>query len=221
MQTHFTGTINRSKFKTPSAHHPRSKHPHSNASSTLTSRVTRKADGEEGIEMKDFSTSLRRREGGGRELTTLDCSIDENESRACNRLRTGSEKTGVPILELDAMSPVTKNSMQISSENPRHLQTHMLARTPPSVVKLQSPVLKKFKDCVDENRTLATCTDEASSIIARSPLRRSVRVAKRRSVGQQRAQAAAGSGYPFSPLLLKDGSSFPVPSLLSPVSKSN
>ena len=44
-----------------------------------------------------------------------------------------SSETGVPILELDAMSPVTKNSVQISSEKPHYLQGHMLAgyRTPP------------------------------------------------------------------------------------------
>lgn len=217
--THLTGTTNRSKFKTPSAH-PRSKHPYSKANSTLKFQVASMPGGEEGIEMKDFSTSLRRRESG-RKITT-DCSSNENESSTGNNLRMQGSETGVPILELDAKSPVTKNSTQVSSENPHHLQEHLLYGSPALELNSQSPITKNSTqilsnlhmlsdDCGDaENRTLAT--HKASPITVRSPLRRSARIAKRRSVGQ----CAQAAGYPSSPLL-KDGS-FPVPSLLSPVS---
>ena len=223
-KTHLTGTTtNKSKFKTPSTR-PRSKHPYAynnNASSILKFPVTRlsMAGGEEGIEMKDFSTSLRRREeSGGRDLTIRDCSNKENESSTCmhnHYSRVGSSETGLPILELDAMSPVTKNTMQISSEKPYQ---HMLYgyRTPPFAFNSQSPgITKNSTDVFDnENRTLAT--DRSSSIVVRSPLRRSARLAKRRSVSQRAPQAA---GYPSSPLLKDSGNNFPVPSLLSPVSK--
>ena len=65
--------------------------------------------GEEGIETKDFSTSLQRRDGeSGRSLTT-DCSSNK---RTCvmstDHIMRMSSETGVPILELAAMSPVTK-----------------------------------------------------------------------------------------------------------------
>ena len=179
------------------------------------------AGGEEGIEMKDFSTSLRRREESeGRDLTTRNCSNKENESGTCmhnHYSRMPNSETGLPILELDATSPVTKNTLQISSEKPYQ---HMLDvyRTPPFAFNSQSPgVSKNSTDvCNNENRTLTTA-DRSSSIVIRSPLRRSVRLAKRRSVGQCAPQAA---GYLSSPLLKDSGSSnFPVPSLLSPVSK--
>ena len=169
--------------------------------------------------MKDLSASLRRRdiEESGRNLTT-DCS--SNICMNTDHLGKGSE-TGVPILELDALSPVTKNNVQFYSEKPHHLGEHTLAgcRTPPLLhVASQSLVTKNSSDvhvCGDENRT--PTTGEASPIIVtRSPLRRSVRIAKRRSIGQH---APSAVGCIYSPLLnSKDGSSFPVPSLLSPVS---
>ena len=225
--SHLTGTTtNRSKFKTPSTR-PRSKHPYSYSNKAMSSMlkfpVTRLsvAGGEEGIEMKDFSTSLRRREeSGGRDLIIRNCSNKENESGTCTHnfySRMGDSETGLPILELDATLPVTKNTVQISSEKPYQ---HMLDvyRTPPFAFNSQSPgVTKNSTDvCDDENRTLVA-TDRDSSIVVRSPLRRSVRLAKRRSVGQCAPQAA---GFLSSPLL-KDSSSsnFPVPSLLSPVSE--
>jgi hypothetical protein len=128
----------------------------------------------------------------------------------------GDSETGVPTLKLDATSPVTvtKNSVQIYSEKPYCLQEHMLDGTPPLAFNLQSPGVTKnsVNVCNDENQTLATT--KGSSIITRSPLRRSVRLAKRRSIGQ-RPQAAG-----YSPLL-ENTSNFPVPSLLSPVSKKN
>ena len=82
--------------------------------------------GEEGIEMKDFSTSLQRRDGeSGRSLTT-DCSSDKHTCvMSTDRIMRINSETGVPILELDAMSPVTKNSVQISSEKPHYLQGHV------------------------------------------------------------------------------------------------
>ena len=218
--THLTGTTNKSKFKTPSTR-PRSKNSYSynkKASSTLQFPVTSMAGGEEGIEMKDFSTSLRRREeNGGRDLITHNCSNKENESGTCTHnfySRMGDSETGVPILALDATSPVTKNSVQISTEKPYHLKDHMLDdyRTPPSVFNSRSPGVTK--NSTDENRVLAT--GKGSSVIIRSPLRRSVRLAKRRSVGQHAPQTA---GYPSSPLLKDSSCNFPVPSLLSPASK--
>ena len=161
--------------------------------------------GEEGIEMKDFSTSLRRRESD-RKLTT-GCFSDENY------LRMVSE-TGVSILELDAQSSVTKNSTQMSSEKPPplHLHEHGFELDPQSSVAKNNTQISSDSHTLsdvgdDENRTLAAA--KASPIIVRSPLRRSVRIAKRRSIGQH-AQAGC-----LSPLL-KEGS-FPAPSLLSPV----
>ena len=175
--------------------------------------------GEEGIEMKDFSTSLRRREESeGRDLITCNCSNKENESGTCTHnhySRMGNSETSLPILELDATSPVTKNTLQISSEKPYQ---HMLDgyRISPFAFNSQSPgvTTNSIDVCDDENRTLATV--RSSSIVVRSPLRRSVRLAKRRSVGQRAPQAA---GYLSSPLLKDSGSNFPVPSLLSPVSE--
>ena len=177
--------------------------------------------GEKGIEMKDFSASLRRRESNGK-LTTTDCSTDENK---ISHLVLDSE-TGIPSLELDCQLPVTKNRAQISSEEPHlPLQAHsVLSGIPALELDLQSPVTKNSAGlssnlqtlsdghCDDNHRILtAPIASPIANIHVRSPLRRSMRIAKRRSIGQ-RAQSAGHS----SPLL-KDGS-FPLPYLLSPVS---
>ena len=176
--------------------------------------------GEKGIEMKDFSASLRRWESNGK-LTTTDCSTDENK---ISHLVLDSE-TGIPSLELDCQSPVTKSSTQISSEKPHIAQT-VLSGIPTLELDLQSPIIKNSAGFSSNLHTLSDghCDDNHQILTApkaspisnihvhvRSPLRRSVRIAKRRSIGQ-RTQPA---GHP-SPLL-KDGS-FPLPYLLSLVS---
>ena len=75
--------------------------------------------GEEGI---DFSASLQRRDGESGKSLTTDCSSDKHTCvMSTDRIMRMSSETGVPILELDAMSPVTKNSVQISSEKPHYI----------------------------------------------------------------------------------------------------
>ena len=155
------GTTSRSKIKTPSAH-PRTKRPYNKANSTLNIRVTSMPGGEKGIEMKDFSASLRRRESNGK-LTTTDCSTDENKISHL----VLDYVTGIPSLELDCQSPVTKNSTQLSSEKP-HLAHSVLSGIPTLELDLQSPIIKNSAGFSSNLHTLSDghCDDNHQILTA-------------------------------------------------------
>ena len=172
---------NRSTFKTPSAGQLQTRHQRTRAS-LLRSRAVSLPEGDEGIELKDFSASLRK--SGA--LLASSHSTEESKS-SC--LMSGSG-TGIPNLTLDYQSPVSENRGLISSnrQDLNHLQS------------------SGNSDSAGRAGAQEQATPEAS---VTPLLRRSVRIAKRRSINQ----SVQGCLSPF----LNDGG-FPVTSVLSPVS---
>ena len=172
---------NRSTFKTPSAGQLQTRHQRTRAS-LLRSRAVSLPEGDEGIELKDFSASLRK-------SGALLASSHSTEESKSSRLMSGSE-TGIPNLTLDSQSPVSENRGLISSDRQdlNHLQS------------------SGNSDSAGRAGAQEQATPEAS---VTPLLRRSVRIAKRRSINQ----SVQGCLSPF----LNDGG-FPVTSVLSPVS---
>ena len=186
----------RSKFKTPSTR-PRAR-PELSGSKSSVAKVRLSANDvavgrEKDIEMKDFSTSLRKRKN------RLSTSFSTEKSKSSPvKINT---VTGIPNLRFDSRSPIPENcTLQITSCG-CGLDYSPYVHTPGNH---------------GDGDTPKQGTPEASSMTPtqRQPVvrrRRSVRIAKRRSMTQ-------GGGVQSRPSPLVKEGVFPVPSVLSPVS---
>ena len=107
-----------SKFKTPSVdRRNKLRYANTNNASISKVRLTNLPGGEKGIEMKDFSATLLRKNYGG-----IPTSFSTDKSNV-SRSMIGSSAGGVPRLEFDSQSPVTDNCARVSTGGDGHLQT--------------------------------------------------------------------------------------------------
>ena len=190
----------RSKFKTPSVR-LRTNKTTTPASSVKLSNLPHK-NGD--IEMKDFSMSMK--QATCRTLSTSHCDTGKSgEEKKIPNFKSGNTFT----FELDSKFPDPESptpNLTTFRDSSGSDNLHVPIPHPTST----GSGAKRARNH-DDGCTLNSASPLASvtpSVVRR---RRSVRVAKRRSIGRQGRGSAAAS-----PLF--DGGSFPVPSLLSPVS---